>query len=741
MADLTIQSVSFDWSDTLYVAGLELYVFSSMPWVDIDGEEHGAGNQNDTIFTQRVPGLTNNATTHRLTIPTFTLPPTRNALRGNNVRLSFWVMRVAGRNVTPIKQVPGTEGGLAIPPTLASLTTGDPLGLIVTFADLITYNAQPASLPADDWRDYLNRLIAANIGAGGIGGSGIANRVPVFNSIVNLSASPITADELGHLTGVSADIQPQLDARVIGTGEVNQVPFFSDENEIAGDTEFTWNNTTKRLIAPHYDKGGVRYVVEAYRVPAGDQASLEAAIAALGIEGGIVEIAPGRLVLTDDIQIGDGTGNYSSGAATYSNKHGVILQGTGGGAGPDGVSSGYSTIVYNGSPIAGAALNVNGPMFKVGLRNLTIDCNGLAAIGYDLNHVQESLFENVKVLNNTGFGMRLRGYANPTGGGNGANNNTFRQCFVNSTQSGAGGLDLGAQSTQASPFLGVSQNVFDNCRWRFDGAPGTTTGVRLNFCDANTFINCLTFATNSVDVRPPSGTAGANYPQAITLLNCPLQGNLVQSGAVVWSGTNGLTFLGYPIDDGETIPPATPVNLYKGIDTHGNQFGKFKNQPLLFSLVTPSSAIANTLAETAFDKSKTLEANILSLTGASLRIRARGHYSTTGTPNLTLKFKIGSTVIAEAVLICAAGASNLGWSAEAEAVMLFSGVVLQRGFSLFALANGGISTSALAFNVFPFDPIVTQAVTITATWDVASASNSITLETLTIEPVYPRDTL
>jgi|GEM_PF-6329681 len=169
MANIDVQPITLTgWQDRRTV-GIELWIFSSQDWVDINGVPHGAGNIEDRVWTQRVSGLTVNTTNQTLTIPTFALVPTRNALRGPTVTLTFWIVAVAGTSVTRIKQVPGTQNGLTIPSLIVSTSGCSPIGTCATWAELIQYNTPTPALPVATYmtRDEVNALVAGLTSGGG----------------------------------------------------------------------------------------------------------------------------------------------------------------------------------------------------------------------------------------------------------------------------------------------------------------------------------------------------------------------------------------------------------------------------------------------------------------------------------------------------------------------------------------------------------------------------------------------
>lgn len=214
-----------NWNDAR-TTGLELRVYSNGSWIDAAGVMHGAGSPmggspQSRTFTQRVTGLTNTVATHVLTIPTFTLVSTRDALFNPTVRLFFWIGVASGQSFTPIAVLPGTESGLQIPASIASATGCSPSGTCASLAELALWNqAPPPPVPPASYyrKDEIDRLISAIPGANGItsmSGDGTASGPgPAVFTLANTavtggsygSASAVgtfTVDSKGRLTNAA----------------------------------------------------------------------------------------------------------------------------------------------------------------------------------------------------------------------------------------------------------------------------------------------------------------------------------------------------------------------------------------------------------------------------------------------------------------------------------------------------------------------------------------------------------
>lgn len=160
---------------------------------------------------------------------------------------------------------------------------------------------------------------------------------------------------------------------------------------------------------------------------------------------------------------------------------------------------------------------------------------------------------------------------------------------------------------------------------------------------------------------------------------------------------------------------------------------------LLYSNIAASAAISNVATITAFDKSYTIPANFL-VAGDVIKIRAQGIVTAqNSTDTLIITLKIGSTTIKATAAVDSA-VSDI-WQISADLVVRTigaSGTFVGHGTQ----ANGVLATAA----ALPFllastaiDTTATQAITVSATWSVASASNSTRLDVLTVEtsrPVY-----
>jgi hypothetical protein len=163
--------------------------------------------------------------------------------------------------------------------------------------------------------------------------------------------------------------------------------------------------------------------------------------------------------------------------------------------------------------------------------------------------------------------------------------------------------------------------------------------------------------------------------------------------------------------------------------------------PVVYQTVAASSNLTNSTVETAFSTgSFSFPANSLKA-GDVIRIRAQVDAPTTNsTDTLTLKVKIGSTVLlATAAVDVANGDTGL---LDVELVVRSigaTGSIVANGN--WTLGVPGTATSrAVTLGATTLDTTAAAAITVTGTWSVASASDICALTSMTVElqrGVYP----
>jgi Pectate lyase superfamily protein len=473
-----------------------------------------------------------------------------------------------------------------------------------------------------------------------------------------------------------------------------------------------------------------------------DTTAIQSAINAVSNSGGVVYLPRGTYKITDTLLIGDGS---SSGPSAKQNVSFIGDSGAAGGI-TTSTMSGYnatSVLLWYGDNTGKSMLKVRGPIVGVRVEGIFFHCKpstNAAATALELVHPHLSMFKRLASSGHSAFAFVIYGTDAPTSSGVfvNADDNLWDTLWagVPSTTTG-GGLQVGGSTMD--PRTNVARNTWVNCRFHA-GSQGKA--IELRFADHNVFVGCSTLPDSGgvgLQLTSPSGTGGGSYPSANAFYNCALSGNVSGSGLSADADKNW--FWPYPTGDGEVLP--TPAQQYAiGVDIKGKIFGKVANLPLHFVSTSSSTAISNTATETSFSITYTLPADILTMVGTTLRIKAAGNYSTSGTPYLTLRAKIGGQTIAEAIVPTANSANHYGWSLEADAVVRFtssSSFNLQRGYNYFSTGGGGTASSAL-WGQASINTASTQLVEITATWSVSSSSNSITMDAFSIEVLYPGNT-
>lgn len=158
-------------------------------------------------------------------------------------------------------------------------------------------------------------------------------------------------------------------------------------------------------------------------------------------------------------------------------------------------------------------------------------------------------------------------------------------------------------------------------------------------------------------------------------------------------------------------------------------------QSLRFNQVAASAAVTNTTAETAFDQTYQFPVNALKA-GDLVKVRAQViATATNATDTLTLKLKIGNTVVVATAAVDVAN-NDIGYIEAIIAIRTdgAGGTLVACGVQ--ALGTPGTVT-AKPFNLAStaVDTTAAQTVSVTATWSVANAGNSCRLDMLAVELV------
>ena len=159
---------------------------------------------------------------------------------------------------------------------------------------------------------------------------------------------------------------------------------------------------------------------------------------------------------------------------------------------------------------------------------------------------------------------------------------------------------------------------------------------------------------------------------------------------------------------------------------------------------TADVTIASTTTETTIIGSGvgtvTLPANFFTV-GKTLRIRAIGYFSDTGTPNITINVKLGATTIITTGAVALAGTiSNNYW--EVSSVLTCrttgaTGTIMGQGkFMYDESTHAGTTLGMVDTSADTIDTTASLDVNVTQTWGSSSASNTFTCTNFIVEVLY-----
>jgi len=161
-----------------------------------------------------------------------------------------------------------------------------------------------------------------------------------------------------------------------------------------------------------------------------------------------------------------------------------------------------------------------------------------------------------------------------------------------------------------------------------------------------------------------------------------------------------------------------------------------------YAQITDSAAIANTVTETAFNKTYTIPANSLAV-GNVIKISAFGKYGQISNPNLAFRVRVGGNAISQHPVTVAGVGTDIAWYVEALAIVRAIGVsgqiIAGPHFGMVASVLNGHPAELqdgaylLTASTFTLDTTASKIADVTAQWGVANASNTVTMRGLTVE--------
>jgi hypothetical protein len=271
---------------------------------------------------------------------------------------------------------------------------------------------------------------------------------------------------------------------------------------------------------------------------------------------------------------------------------------------------------------------------------------------------------------------------------------------------------------------------------------GQTQTLGYADCNANAFVQGgSSFGTTGV-----LGTADSQNLNIVT--NGTARISINNSGDQIVLGTAGgdttgtILVLGKKTTSGD--PTVVDGAMYYNTNSGGFRCGvagAWVNciGGLLTGSTAVNSSVNNTASETAFSSSYSIPANFCA-NGRILRLKAYGTYGTnSGSQNVTIRVKLGSTVIATSDTSSNLTASLTGksWTLDSDVICAnaagSSATVSAQG----SIFMGGSDTFGLPYGTSTIATDSAQTLTVTAQWNNANSSNDITLQSFVLQAVGP----
>jgi hypothetical protein len=247
--------------------------------------------------------------------------------------------------------------------------------------------------------------------------------------------------------------------------------------------------------------------------------------------------------------------------------------------------------------------------------------------------------------------------------------------------------------------------------------------------------------TSVFEIQNAGGTA--------TIFSADTTNSRVQVGSVTADSTGVILIL----DTKNTSGDPTGVNGAMYYNSNSQSFRCYQNggwrsciNGPVYANTSAGTAVSNTTTETNLLSGYTIAANDC-VPGRTYRVTAKGIYGTAGTaPTLNIKLKLGTTVLATTgATTTKASTTNRQWMLSADVICITtgaSGSVEAAGSFVYTTAANAAASSDVHWEMantatVTVDTTTAQALTISAQWGTANASNTITVRQLIIESSGP----
>ncbi len=377
-------------------------------------------------------------------------------------------------------------------------------------------------------------------------------------------------------------------------------------------------------------------------------------------------------------------------------------------------------------------MRVAGPCGNGTLSDFMMDGQGIADIGLDIVHSYLWTYRKLTIVGWASIGLRSMATDFAFSGMATGNNNNLFDTVIITTGTG-GGASVACQFGQA---VANTFSIFDfasNMMVNSACLSSAGTGMELRLADNNTFQMSEMFGATGLKFTSPT----AGFPGANVFFQCPTATVTASAG---FDLTTTATNWFFPFSNTDSAQdPQTVARFASGVDVTGAWFGVQKRAPLVYATSTSSAAIASTNVETAFNRSYTVPAYAMDYVGARARIHAAGRVSSTGTPTLKFIVKLGGVPIGTFNFVVGSGVTGDAWSIDNSVRVTAAGGLMVGASSGVMGGFSGASTVAASSTVGAqgVDTTIANILSITATWGSSSSSNSVILDDLTLDLLYP----
>lgn len=245
----------------------------------------------------------------------------------------------------------------------------------------------------------------------------------------------------------------------------------------------------------------------------------------------------------------------------------------------------------------------------------------------------------------------------------------------------------------------------------------------------------VTAGADEVGIGIAEITCASGDPVTVRLHSAPGTRKITASAAI---SAGAICYCAASGQFGAT-PISTGPGLYRAVEAASGSGSIIEAIPaieggtnVVYANVADSTSVTNTTDETAFSLSKTIAGTELQV-GDVIQVRVRTHcVSTNSTDTLNIKLKFGSVVIAATGAVDVAN-SDTGYIDAMAVIRTVGASGKVSASSTVALGViGTVTAKPYRLDETTLDTSGTVAITVTATWSVASASNDVILEDLIV---------